>query len=293
MDSSIKNPKGNFLKKLKKKKAKIIRFIIQIVFFVTMPSAFTSAFSGVKYIFNSLGAGQKLEITSFLLALIALCAYTVVFGRFFCGYACAFGSFGDYLYEIGQFVSKKIKIKLPQIPLKIRKALDYLKYVILIAICALCFLKLYDNLRGYSPWDVFSMITAGNFKLKAYILGIILLVLIIIGMILQERFFCRFICPMGAVFSLLPAMPVTALLRDRQNCRKGCKACLKKCPIDLEISDIKEKNVNAGCIQCQKCVNICPKSNIKSLIPFIKGNELWWLISRAAVLMALLMAAGI
>lgn len=66
-------------------------------FFVFFPSAFTAAFSGVKYIAGQMGTGAQIEITSFVLSLIILCASTVVFGRFFCGFACAFGSLSDWV----------------------------------------------------------------------------------------------------------------------------------------------------------------------------------------------------
>ena len=47
----------------------------------------------------TIGNGQQVELTSFVTILIVLCLYTIVFGRFFCGFACAFGSLGDYLQE--------------------------------------------------------------------------------------------------------------------------------------------------------------------------------------------------
>ena len=60
------------------------------------------------------------------------------------------------------------------------------------------------------------MLHAGNFRLSSYIPGIVLLVLILVGMFFEERFFCRFLCPMGAVFSLLPILPFFTLHRKRE-----------------------------------------------------------------------------
>lgn len=86
------------MKKINKRKIqKYIRMIILLIFFTIMPSIYTTAFSGVKYIFTQIGNGQQVELTSFVTILIVLCLYTIVFGRFFCGFACAFGSLGDYL----------------------------------------------------------------------------------------------------------------------------------------------------------------------------------------------------
>ena len=72
-----------------------IRAFIQLLYFLFLPSAFTAAFAGVKYIFTQIGAGNPVEITAFVTVLLVLCGYTIVFGRFFCGFACAFGSLGD------------------------------------------------------------------------------------------------------------------------------------------------------------------------------------------------------
>ena len=51
-------------------------------------------FSGIKSVLTQIGAGNPIAWSSFLTVLLALCAYTIVFGRFFCGYACAFGTAG-------------------------------------------------------------------------------------------------------------------------------------------------------------------------------------------------------
>lgn len=72
-----------------------IRAIIQLLYFIFIPSVYTAAFAGVKYIFTQIGAGEKVALTSFVTVLIVVCIYTAVFGRFFCGFACAFGSLGD------------------------------------------------------------------------------------------------------------------------------------------------------------------------------------------------------
>ena len=64
-----------------------LRAAIQLVFFLFLPSAFTTAFSGIKSVLTQIGAGNPIAWSSFLTVLLALCAYTIVFGRFFCGYA--------------------------------------------------------------------------------------------------------------------------------------------------------------------------------------------------------------
>ena len=74
---------------------RLARQIIQIIFFLWMPALYTSAFSGVRYVIEQIRAGKPIEQNAFLVMLIALCGFTILFGRFFCGYACAFGTLGD------------------------------------------------------------------------------------------------------------------------------------------------------------------------------------------------------
>ncbi|MCD8149638.1 MAG: 4Fe-4S binding protein [Clostridiales bacterium] len=284
----------NKIDKKKMKKIRVwIRAVIQLLFFLFIPSAFTASFNGVKYIFTQIGDGASLEITSFVATLIVLCIYTVIFGRFFCGFACAFGSLGDALHAFYVWVCKKIKKK----PIKIRagwmKKLSAVKYLVLAAIAVLCFTGYYSKTQGSSPWDVFSMLHAGNFHLSGYTVGVILLILIAVGMCLQERFFCRVLCPMGAVFSILPVLPLFSLRRDRDNCIKGCKACTMKCPADIELSPDKSPEAAGDCFQCQKCIDTCPKGNIHTGFNGVKGNEIVLTLVRAGVLLGLFLWLGI
>ena len=270
-----------------------LRAAIQQVFFLFLPSAFTTAFSGIKSVLTQIGAGNPIAWSSFLTVLLALCAYTIVFGRFFCGYACAFGTLGDAVHSLYLFLCKKCKKKPLLLKKSWKKPLSYLKYAVLLAVVLLCFLGVYGDLTGWSPWDVFSMLRSGNFKVGAYWLGCILLVLILVGMVFCERFFCRFLCPMGAVFSLLPILPFFSVRRKREKCAKGCTACEKVCPSDLSLPEGGSWNVSGDCFQCQKCLEICPKKNAKSSIRNFRGNEIWFTLLRAVVLAAVLILAGI
>ena len=94
-----------------KKAHAYVRAAIQLLFFLFLPSAFTTAFSGIKSVLTQIGTGSPVVMSSFLTVLLALCAYTVVFGRFFCGYACAFGTLGDAVHALYLFLCKKCKKK--------------------------------------------------------------------------------------------------------------------------------------------------------------------------------------
>ena len=269
-----------------------VRGLIQLVFFILLPSAFTTAFSGVKYIFTQMGTGAKIERNPFIDVLIALLLYTVLFGRFFCGYACSFGALGDAVHSFYLWICKKRKKKPIVFKESWGRVLIYVKYGILTGIVLLCFIGKYGDLRGSSPWDVFSMLIAGNFKLGSYLIGTILLVLILIGMAFCERFFCRFLCPMGAVFTWMPTLPFFTLQRTKEECVKGCSGCKRVCPSDIDLPQAGSPDVPGECFQCGKCIHVCPKQNVqRSAVP--KKLELIFTILRACLLAGLLVWAGV
>ena len=142
--------------------------------------------------------------------------------------------------------------------------------LVLMLIYALGFTK---KFHGTSPWEVFSMLYTGKIPDASYLAGGVIFVLILVGMCLKERFFCQYLCPMGAIFAWLPTLPFSVLDRDRSNCIPKCRACEIKCPVDHQI---KRDQKNGGeCIHCMQCVDVCPKQNIHlGSGKKLKGNEI-------------------
>ena len=236
---------------------------IRIAFFVFFPSIFATAFAGIKNLVTALSAAKPLEWNSFVSTMILVCVLTILAGRIFCGYACAFGSLGDLLYWCQCKVRKKRKKKPLRLPEQYGRYLRYMKYAVLAGILLLCWSGNSSLITAYSPWTAFSLLHSRNFSAVPVGAGIVL-ALIIVLMAVEPRAFCRFLCPMGAVFTLLPVMPWAVVHRNRENCIKGCRACSRVCPAGLEI--VNETGGDPGlmgeCFSCGKCMRVCPKKNI-------------------------------
>ena len=168
---------------------RLARQIIQIIFFLWMPALYTSAFSGVRYVIEQIRAGKPIEQNAFLVMLIALCGLTILFGRFFCGYACAFGTLGDGMYALSQWVQKKVKKKLPWVSEETGRKLQKMKYIVLLVLMLIYALGFTKKFHGTSPWEVFSMLYTGKIPDASYLAGWVIFVLILVGMCLKERFF--------------------------------------------------------------------------------------------------------
>lgn len=252
-----------------------LRAGIQAVFFVTMPGAFVAGFAGVRQLFLRIGTGEVLQLDSFTLSLLGLCGFTILFGRFFCGYVCSFGSLGDFVYWLSGLVQKKLfhRKKQFRLPEKFVTIAQKGKFLVLLFIVGMCAANQYGKLSGTDPWEVFSRLTALKLPPDGFLVGILLFVLILLGMAAHPRFFCQFLCPMGAVFSLLPILPSAQLHRDGEQCLPGCNACANRCPVSLKLDD---QSLRSGeCIACEACVGICPRENITRWDLKLAGN--FWL----------------
>ena len=259
-----------------KKKLKIyaiVRIVIQLIFFIFMPAVFSTAFMGAKYIAEQIAGREVIALNPFVETLIVLLIVTVLFGRIFCGFACAFGSLGDWVFGISAVIQKKFRKKVFKMPAKIITKLRYVKYLVLIVILATCVSGQYSIIAKYDPWEVFASIISGKFSIaKSSIWVIVLLGVIIIGMCLVERFFCIFLCPMGAIFSLMPMLPWTTFGKDKEKCIKGCKLCVNTCPATISLSE--ENSKDGECFQCGRCALKCPKKNIRRGFQKITKNSI-------------------
>lgn len=237
----------------------VLRMGIQVMFFVLAPGLFAAAFNGVKYLFAQIGALQAFEPTSFVIVLGALLAFTIVFGRFFCGYACAFGALGDWIYTVVHSVLSKTPLRNARIPEPVMKALSLVKYAVAAAIGIACVVGVWAEVSGYSPWVAFAGFTSGSLdgiRKGAFVL----LGLCLVGMMLSERFFCRVLCPMGAVFALMPVLGCSSFTRTRSHCARTCGKCHEACPVGLW-PDVDTLS-HGECIACGRCADACPLSNV-------------------------------
>ena len=268
------------------KRNRALRLGVQVVFFLLAPQAFSMAFSAARSIMVSLGAGNAVSLTNFVLLFTGLCAFTIAFGRFFCGYACAFGFLGDVVWVLSSRIRKAIGKRGPWLKLSERaeNRLRLLKYVVLVLLLLVSLLGASTIISTVSPWTVFGRLRSLN-PLAAGVVSLLLLLAMIICMALRERFFCEFLCPLGAIFSLLPIAPWSNMRRDMDTCT-GCGACRRACPVG--IYPPAEGSQMGECIQCGRCAEVCPKSCVSRRGP----KRLALVIVCALTLLVMLWALG-
>ena len=251
----------------------IIRAVIQLAAFLLMPGLFITVFGAIRGIFTSLIGGtflwEEQVFNIFLLVVVSL--VTFIWGRFFCGFLCSFGAMQDLLWLIGKHIPFR-----PIISQKADRIMKYLKYAVLafIMIGVWSFGIFGDAV--WSPWTVFGAAATPWFGLPPQTIilsvGAVLLLVIMTGSLLIERFFCKYLCPLGAIFALLSGFRIFGIRRDSGTCSGVCRICTRKC--SMSVSLYKMDKVRSGeCINCMKCTTVCPQDNIiADTVPAVTGT---------------------
>lgn len=242
----------------------LVRRIIQVASLILFPGLFIYTFASIKSIYVGLisGSFDASVLTGQIVLTVSVLFITAIMGRFFCGFLCAFGTLGDFFWYLGG----KLKIKRPKIGTKFDRLLKKLKYVLLVGIVLLIWTLGASILEGTgNPWTVFGLLSkfCGWTELDTILsLGMALLLLIIVGSLYIERFFCRYLCPLGGIFAIFSRFRLFRIRKPRSKCG-SCRACTKRCPMGIPLY---RSNVvrSAECIDCMSCVEICPRDNVST-----------------------------
>ncbi len=241
----------------------IIRRAIQVLSFILFPGLFISVFSSIKAIYISLinGSFQFEHLLPQILIVAAVIPLTMIMGRFFCGYLCAFGSMQDLIY----FLSKKLLKKKPVISERADKVLKLFKYIfllfIIVFIWTLGTVSIENSLNPWNIFGVYSSVTGWSDLSLLLSAGAALLALIILGSFFIERFFCRYMCPLGAIFALLSKLRLIRVKKASEGCG-ACRLCTRSCSMGIPL--YQNNAIDSGeCIDCFVCTGACPKSNIQ------------------------------
>ncbi|WP_432698321.1 4Fe-4S binding protein [Marinobacterium sp. YM272] len=169
----------------------------------------------------------------------------VLWGRgYFCGWLCPFG----VLQEMAGAIATKLKIKQKKIPWPLHQKLWGLKYLILAGLVAVSFYSLGAAERGAEVEPFKTAITLGFVREWPFVIYAILL--LVAGLFIH-KFFCRYLCPLGAFFAVMGHFHLLRWLPRRRECGSPCQLCSHRCGIRA-IEPSGRINYRE-CIQCYDC----------------------------------------
>ena len=260
----MKNENINTSGKSKIPPIAIARAAVQLVAFILVPGLFISVFSALGAIWKSILSSTFRfdEQAANILLLAVVFIVTAVWGRFFCGFICSFGAMQDLLWLGGRHLPFR-----PVFSQKVDRVLKYLKYAVLLFIVIGVWTFGITGDTVWSPWTIFGMYASpwkGVPSLAMFLsVGGLLLLLTIIGSLLIERFFCKYLCPLGALFTLASHFRVFKLKRDSASCSGSCRVCSRKCSMSIPLYQY-DKVRSGECIDCMKCTTTCARGNINA-----------------------------
>ena len=217
---------------------------------------------------NALSA-SKTRTPAYIFGTLIL--FGLLLGRTICGWLCPIGLGQELLY----------KIKTPKVKKnKVTHVFSYLKYVLLVVLVIIIPLLL--TIPGFCeyicPAGTFQgglglLLNPENYSKLAdlgplFTWKFTLMVLIILGSIFFFRFFCRFLCPLGALYGFFCRIAMLGVKLDKNKCT-DCGLCISACKMDIR------KVGDHECIHCGECISVCPAKAIswKGSKLFVRAND--------------------
>ena len=213
-----------------------------------------SALVSLKY-FIMTGIINDVHPSGLVLFLI-ICATALVVKKGFCSWVCPLGLLSEYLLKI-HYLIFKAGLKLP---LFLDRAMRSIKYLLaLFFIWTISFNMPIEAIESFinSPYNILADIKMLTFFTQISLTAFLVISGLIILSILIPNFWCRYLCPYGAVLGILSFLSMGRIRHDLSQCT-DCGKCEKACPGLINIRQGKN-SLSLECSACLRCVNVCPE----------------------------------
>ena len=186
--------------------------------------------------------------------LIAFVAASWIFRKSFCGWLCPVGTISEYLWRFGRRLFRR-NFRLPR---RLDIGLRSLKYLLLglflYAVVSMSVPAIRAFLEG--PYGIVDDVKMLNFFRLLGVTGGVVIALLVAGSVLVQNFWCRYLCPYGAMMGFAAIASPLRIRRDTDLCI-DCGKCAKACPSALPVDRLITIQ-SAECTGCLQCVAECP-----------------------------------
>lgn len=162
----------------------------------------------------------------------------------YCGWLCPFGA----LQELLNTAAQKLGVKQIAVPQGLHERLWVIKYSLFLGIVALSFYSMHDALVLAEAEPFKTAISMRMWRAWPFVLFV--LALLAAGLFI-ERFYCRYLCPLGAGLAIPAKLKIFDWLKRRPQCGRECRMCETKCTVGA-IDPLGRINANE-CVLCLRC----------------------------------------
>ncbi len=197
---------------------------------------------------------------------LAIVISTLLVGNAFCGWVCPFGAIQDAI----AWVRAKLHLPTVNVPRRVDRALRWGRFVVLAVVLYMSVTTVKLWFFDYDPYvTLFSLHWLYQFT-PAMLPALAILAVVIAGSFVVERAFCRYLCPLGAVFAVLGRFSLMRIRRAPAACT-DCGLCDKPCPVGIEPSKA-QPFADTDCVGCMDCLTACPvKGALRMDAPVLLG----------------------
>ncbi|MBI5189622.1 MAG: 4Fe-4S binding protein [Nitrospirae bacterium] len=191
-------------------------------------------------------------------------AVSVALKKGFCGWICPVGFLSEHMYKPWQKLFKK-NVKPPR---WIDYPLRSLKYLIFaFFFWAIIITMDVPGLHNFLDGDYWKVADVKMLKFFTNIspFALQIIVILVLLSIPIRNFWCRYLCPYGALLGIAAVVSPFEITRHDDKC-VHCKKCTRNCPAYLAVEE-KGKVVSPECTSCMTCLSGCPKSAITYSTP--------------------------
>ena len=189
--------------------------------------------------------------------LVAILLASLLVKKAFCSWLCPIGTLSESLWLLGQKIFGRNLI----LPRWFDYSLRSLKYLLLAFFLWSILAMDTSSLERfiYSPYNKVADIKMYLFfaQISGVALGTIL-VLIALSVVIKN-FWCRFLCPYGALLGVVSLLSPLKITRIKSTCI-DCEKCTKACPSNIKVHEVT-RVWSDECMSCMACVEVCPVKN--------------------------------
>ena len=186
--------------------------------------------------------------------LVAFLAITFFFRKAFCSWLCPVGTISEGLWKLGRRLFRRTF----ELPRWADWPLRALKYLLLAFFLWAVANMSVEAIRAFlaSPYGIVADVRMLNFFRQMGTTAAVVLGLLVAASVLVQNFWCRYLCPYGALHGLVSWPSPVRIRRDPETCI-DCAKCSKACPSLLAV-DVKLSIASPECTGCLECVAACP-----------------------------------
>lgn len=193
---------------------------------------------------------------------LAIISVSFFAGKSFCSWMCPIGFLSELIGEAGERFWKKLFKKRVKLPKIIDYPLRSIKYLILaFFVYAIFFAMTVDALRLFldSPYNLIADIKMYYFFAKISKFSLTVIAILFILSVFIRNFWCRYLCPYGALLGLISFLSPLKIKRNTTSCI-DCGLCAKACPSFIKVDKVISVRSDE-CSMCLNCVDVCPVAN--------------------------------